>query len=146
MAPNIFDDLAGRAAAKRSSMRRAKKTVRRPPEVLQMPTQAAAHADPCDDTPRAGKLQKLGDGGAALLGHLMLPCGGEDSATSEVSPPLAKVQERHAAFAEHAKANRARGPSALATSVRQPDGGGERELEWLSHTVAVVRLAGGTHR
>ena len=99
------------------------------------------------ESPRAGKQQKRGDGGNALLlraigaerahlaragtgawnggngpaatsGHAPVPAAQSDmSPRCEVSPPLEKVQERFSAFAQRAQATQARGPSSLGSNV-----------------------------
>lgn len=65
------------------------------------------------DSPTAARVikqQKITQGEAAVVRRCLALHSDENW---NVSPPLGRVQERHIAFALHAKATRARGPSAL---------------------------------
>lgn len=138
-------------------MRKAKKVARKPaaPAATKVGVEAAdapsldaaetARAGADDEVaPRARKQQKLSEGSLALLQR----CSGlaeAAGAQAEVSPPLDKVFARHTAFAQHAKASAMRGSSTLGMCVMQADGSGAREVDWLSRSVAVFRMAGQGH-
>lgn len=87
---------------------------------------------------RAHKQQKLSDGEAALV-RRCLSLGAE--ANWSISPPLSRVQERHVAYAMHAKAMRSRGPSALQSASEHLPGSEGSLVECLIKGVANVELA-----
>jgi hypothetical protein len=142
IAPNAMEGhmMARAADDPKRVAKRTKRTKRvaRPATATETATEAdsSAAAAPVGptraDSPRAGKQQKLDV-------DTVQRCLGESR--SENSPPLAQVQERFAAYAQHAKRHAVRGPSALASCVQQADGSGPREVDWLSRGVAVCTLS-----
>lgn len=80
--------------------------------------------------------QRQPDGGsqAVLVRYAGVRASG---AACRISPPLAKVQERHLQFAMRAKAVRERGPSALGVHTAA-------ELDWLSRDVSCWQIAPAT--
>ena len=97
---------------------------------------ATAGPRPRSDSPRVRKHQKLSEGEAAILAH----CLGlrPEANWKTVSPPFLRVQERHGAFACHAKAVQARGPSNLQAIAVAPHD--TVEFERLARSVACCDL------
>lgn len=121
IAPNV-------AAQLRMSTDRTKRTRRPKAKVAAAPVAAApvaaapapAHAEQVQSeasrkqpSPRASKQRRLHNGASAVVRRC--PGLGAD-ASWNISPPFGRVQERHIAWALHAKATRSRGASTLATS------------------------------
>jgi len=122
LAPNVYASLV---VDRPKRTRRVKKAAARPPAqrtsaaaataataaapAEAVPAESSRSASPAPMT-RAYKQQKLTGGEAAILARC--PALSSDQ-TSNVSPPLGRVTERHIAFALRAKATRVRGPSSL---------------------------------